>query len=122
MRSALLKKLNSRRGESLAEVLISMLIIALAVLLLAVMLSTAGSLDRQTRVRDGHFYEELTAAEIYDTYDEDGGAAVPSDPKIDIKIEKYDGTKWEPDTEAGDIPPIDVDPYGGSHLLSYTPD
>lgn len=57
------RKLKSRAGETLAEVLVSILVIAFAVLLLASMVSASGSIDLSTRERDGEFYENLTSAE-----------------------------------------------------------
>ena len=57
------RKLKSRAGETLAEVLVSILVIAFALLLLASMVSASGSIDLSTRERDGEFYENLTSAE-----------------------------------------------------------
>ena len=59
------KKLRARSGETLAEVLVALLIIALSSALLLVMINTAASIDLKTRARDKTFYEDLTGAETH---------------------------------------------------------
>ena len=104
MRKKVFDKLSARSGETLAEVLIALLIVALSGMLLAVMVSTASAMDRQTRARDELFYKDLSHAETHTV--EDGAPAGTG--RIVIEI---DGT----DTSAA----VDVSVYGGNGLTSY---
>lgn len=61
--SKLAKKLRTRAGESFAEVLIALLIIALAALLLAGMYSSSAALDKAAMDDDKELYEALTRLE-----------------------------------------------------------
>lgn len=100
MRQKLSKKIRSRSGETLAEVLVALLIIVLAVALMIVMINTAASIDINARERDKGFYENLTAAETY-TGPSTGGNVI-------IKI----------DGEAADHTVV-VDVYGSGRLNAY---
>lgn len=106
-------KLRSRRGESLAEVLIAMLIIALSVLMLAAMVSAAGAINMRTRARDEQFYKELSAAETFGGY---LGTQVVTGKRIHIQEldedghDKTDGIKMD----------LKVEAHGGDALLSYS--
>lgn len=53
----------TRTGESLAEVLVAMLIIVLSALLLVSMVSASGDIDMKVRGQDSDFYEALSALE-----------------------------------------------------------
>lgn len=112
------QKLTSRRGETLAEVLVAMLIIALAVLLLAATVTTAGGINMRTRARDAHFYAELSAAETRAAYDETGAAApTPRPYEVSIQVYLPNGSSgWVPDGTAANV---SVTLYGGDHLLTY---
>ena len=48
-------KLRSRSGESFAEVLVAILVIAMAALLMASMVSASGGIDMNTRRQDKDF-------------------------------------------------------------------
>gem|GEM_PF-1497885 len=52
----ILNKLNNRRGESIAEVLVALMISALALVLLASMISTATSLVTNSRSKMAEYY------------------------------------------------------------------
>ncbi len=100
-------KLKNRAGETLAEVLVSILVIAFAVLLLASMVSASGSIDLSTRERDEKFYQDLTNAE---THHRNEGSPVT----VNVTV------TWTPE----DSVPIDwtfkdVDVYGENGLASY---
>ena len=99
------KKMRSKSGETLAEVLVAMLIIAISTMLLVVMTNTAGSIDISTRKRDKVFYEELTRAETHTV------AAGETAENGKIIIKDADGT--------GSDQEIDVTVYGGRGLISY---
>ena len=94
------KKLRARSGETLAEVLIALLIIALSSMLLVVMINTAGSINLTTRRIDEKFYEDLTSAEIRGGTPYDTGSIVIT-------------------TETGSEQRVGIDLYGGDRMASY---
>ena len=100
-------KLRSQSGETLAEVLVALLIIALSGMLLAVMLSTAASMDIATRSRDKRFYEDLTRAETRSAAE---GEAAGGGTIVISEI-----------TDGGSVTlqEIEVTTYGGNGLTSY---
>ena len=59
-------KLRSRRGESFVEVLVAIMVVGLAALLMASMVSVSGSIDMNTREKDKKFYEISSKVESYD--------------------------------------------------------
>ena len=100
MKNQIFKKLRSHSGETLAEVLVALLIIALSSMLLLVMINTASSMDIATRNRDKTFYEDLTRAETQPEENAESGTIIITD---------------ENDLEQT----IDVKVYGGQGLASY---
>ncbi len=56
-------KARSRKGETMAEVLVSLLVVTLAALLMATMVSTSGSINLAARKMDEKFYEALSKVE-----------------------------------------------------------
>ena len=112
MPKTLQNKLHSRRGESLTEVLVAMLVIALSVLLLAVMVTVAGSINAQTRRRDEQFYADLTDAETFGNYN---GAAPDSAARETVIITDVTETA-NPKLLASP----DVTLHGSDRLLSYS--
>lgn len=61
--TALQNKLRARRGETLAEVLIALLVLGLSTVMLAGMLNTAGQLSANAQKRDEDFFQALNAME-----------------------------------------------------------
>lgn len=57
------KKLRNARGETLVEVLSSVLICSLSILLLFGAVMASGNLDRQAQELDAEYYADLSAAE-----------------------------------------------------------
>ena len=57
----------AQRGETLVEVLIALLIVALSTLLLAAMVMTSGSVNIIARQKDEAFYEALSKVEAMDS-------------------------------------------------------
>ena len=106
------KKLRSRAGETLAEVLVALLIIALSSMLLVVMYNVATSIDLATRARDKIFYEDLSRAETHSSAP--GGAEAGSS-----KIQITDVTGVADLTEGKLLKEFDVTTYGGNGLTSY---
>ena len=94
------RKLKSTAGESLAEVLVAMLIVALATMLLVVMINASASMDAAARRYDEKFYEDLSNAETH------GGAG--ADGTVIIK------------NDAGLQKDVAVETFGGSGLTSYS--
>ena len=56
-------KLASNRGESLVEILVSVVITGLAMLMLSAVIARAYSVDQQTRARSEGLYEAISRAE-----------------------------------------------------------
>lgn len=61
--TALQNKLRARRGETLAEVLIALLVLGLSTVMLAGMLNTAGQLSADAQKRDEAFVQALNEME-----------------------------------------------------------
>ena len=80
MKRAILR-LKSRAGESFSEVLVALLIVALASMLLAAMYSASGSVDAKVKQEDSEFYKEISAVEAAT----DPAKKVAGDNKISIK-------------------------------------
>lgn len=62
-------KCRSRRGETLTEVLVALLVVTLAICLLTTMVNASMSINAQMRQVDGGedgFYRSLSAAETHD--------------------------------------------------------
>ena len=103
MNHKLLKKLRARSGETLAEVLVALLVIGMASLVLAVMVTTAGRMDSSVRQRDILFAEDLEKAEQKSEVRDDAGhITVKADGGSNSVTVTYDVTF-----------------YGGHGLTSY---
>lgn len=97
--TAIIKKLRSRRGETLVELLVSVAILALAITILAGMLATAYRLNEAARAGDNKMTDELKAAELL----ESGGSEV------------HEGTV---SIDGAGIT-VDVEIYGSGDFYSY---
>ncbi len=95
-----MKKLGDRRGETLVEVLASILIAALSVTLLFGCIMASSNMDREAKGLDQKHYEALTAAETR--------SGVGTSGKVNIQNNKNSVTK--------DLP---VEIYGGGGMYSY---
>ena len=58
-----MKKLHSKRGETMVETLAAVLIVGLAAAMLATMVASAVRITSRTKEADAVFYRELSAAE-----------------------------------------------------------
>lgn len=107
--TVLKRKLRSQRGETLVEVLASILIAALSVAMLLGGVAVSSNLGRQADTSDEYFYETLTAAENRQTPVKDGTIALTEGgTSIDIPIQVYGGEglySYALDTAAGGIGP-----------------
>ncbi len=81
MKRAILK-LKSWAGESFSEVLVALLIVALASMLLAAMYSASGSVDAKVKQEDSEFYKEVSAVEAMDAT----APSMTTDPTESIEI------------------------------------
>ena len=104
--TVLKRKLRSQRGETLVEVLASILIAALSVAMLLGGVAVSSNLGRQADTSDEYFYETLTAAENRQAPVTEGVSASPV-----VKL-----------TEGGTSIDIPVQVYGGEGLYSYALD
>lgn len=102
---ALKKKLRSQRGETLVEVLASVLIASLSVALLIGGVTVSVNLGRQADGADAAFYEILTKAEKQEA---PVTAGIASDPSLRVA---ENGTPHSKD--------IPVQVYGGEGLYAY---
>lgn len=107
--TVLKRKLRSQRGETLVEVLASILIAALSVAMLLGGVAVSSNLGRQADTSDEYFYETLTAAENRQTPVKDGTIALTEGgTSIDIPIQVYGGEglySYALDTAAGGVGP-----------------
>lgn len=78
---SIFNKLRSRKGETLTETLVAVLLVGLASVVLASMISAASHMSAQALERDKDLYEEITAAEA-----QSGG----QDGSVIIKIDGSD--------------------------------
>ena len=70
------KKLSSRRGETLAETLVAVLIVSFASVLLASMLTSSSRLNKTAKENDEELYAAVTAAETQSGTGTDGTVTV----------------------------------------------
>ena len=95
-----MKKLKASNGESIVELLVSILIAGMSGLLMAVMISTAASLNLQAQETDAEFYGEVSAAD----------AGVKKTDMLEQKLTIADGAQ---------LATIPIDVYGkeGEHTM-----
>ena len=84
MKNKFLKKLKSNHGESIAEVLVALLISSLALVMLASMISTTASLTLRSKDRMTDYYKANTILEDMEKESEDTSASAVTD--LDLKI------------------------------------
>ncbi len=94
----LLKKLKSAKGESLAEMLVALLFVALALIMMATMINSASRITMQSRQATRDFYDGLnkldSSAFASDTeptasFKDSSGNAVSIGPGADFKVTVY---------------------------------
>lgn len=96
-----MKKLRDSRGETLVEVLASILIASLSVALLFGCVMASSSMDRQAVKLDGEHYAALTAAETQPATEGTPGGVIISN------------------SSNGAFGEISINIYGGAELYSY---
>lgn len=102
----ILKKLKSRRGETLVEILVSMAILTLSICFMVTMVMLSARFDEQARAEDVKFKEALEAVENFD------GATVEHGKQVKLVPTVMDGTPTQS---------IDVEVYSSAdgELKSY---
>lgn len=111
-----IRKLHNARGETLVEVLASVLICSLAVLLLLSYTAAATRIDKSTQDHDVAYYAALNAAEahsgvISDTADPESSPAPGTLAPGSVKVSAtYPENKTVP---------VDVEYSGGDGVYSY---
>lgn len=101
----MMNKLRDDRGETLVEVLASILIASLSVALLFGCVMAASNMDRETKRLDGEHYKYLSAAE---------GRTEPAVADAKVTVTNEAGTDLNEKTKK-----IDVEIYGGEGLYAY---
>ena len=84
--------LRGRRGETMAEVLVAMLVVALAVMLLVSMVTTSGKVNVTARDKDAQFYDALSKVEKQDSTAQKTPAAAG---EYKVEIEEDGGATTE---------------------------
>lgn len=95
-----MKKLHSSRGETLVEVLASILIASLSVALLFGCVMASSNMDRDAKKLDKEHYEALTAAEVQSGTGTSGTVKIQN-PKNSVEKD------------------LGINIYGGAGLYSY---
>lgn len=86
------RKLRSFRGETLAEVLVAILVCGFSITLLVGMITTSMSINSQAREMDDSFFKALSRAETYTFADDDPGCQVVFsgvDPSVSISAKSF---------------------------------
>lgn len=83
-------KLRSRKGETLTETLVALLIVGLSSVVLASMIGAASRMGTQALERDKNLYEEITATETRPESGQSGSVMV----KIDGTNENFNVTYY----------------------------
>lgn len=88
---SLLKKLRSKRGETLVEILVSIAILGLSIAFMITLVMTSYALDRQARAEDDAYYYDVAAAENYTVYDGIGKVKITrtDTPEITVSVDIY---------------------------------
>lgn len=114
MKAKLLKKCRARRGETLAEILVAILIIALASGLFASMYMAAMNINLAARKDDQNFYKAVTELEQMN------GAAAEGDHKVSFTITPQAGSSGEEEVGSGSSSgTIDVEVYTQDGMSVY---
>lgn len=100
-----MKKLRNNRGETLIEVLASVLVAALSVALLFGCVMAASTIDGDAQKRDEAHYNALSAADAYTTAPD----ATPVPGNVTITREGVPNV----------TPAIAIEIYGGEGMYSY---
>lgn len=112
----MIKTFRNNRGETLIEVLASILIAALSVALLFTCVMVSGKMEESAQKKDAEHYNALTEAETQITPTPDPSAPVPTVPAGTVTIEKMDSSG---NVEATASPAPSIEVYGDEGMYSY---
>lgn len=101
------KKLKDRSGETLAEVLVGILIVASASSLFLSMASVSGTMNETAREWDERFYRTMSLLECWDAEE---GVAKQGERTVTVSFQS-EGEEAEESFE--------VDAYSGDGMISY---
>lgn len=117
------EKLRTSRGETLVEVLASVLVCSLSIMLLLGAVTASTDIDLQAQNADGEYYAALTKAE------RQSKVKLPPDDESDISPDVVGAkvTVVNGDGKTAEIPAVEDDKdglhfYGTDRLLSYAVD
>lgn len=105
----------ARKGETLVEVLVALLIATLATLLLASMVTASARVNIAAKQKDDEFFEVLTRVEAMDD-------DIKSDDPYTVEIQEIDPGAWEndvPGTTPTEIPNVHVYSPDDGQLAFY---
>ncbi len=116
MKTRIMKKLRSKAGESIAEVMIAILVIAVASVLLAGMITGTNHMVTTSKIKMDEYYEANTALETF-TVPEGSSHAVSSEGNVTISVEASDFTSFA-------IPAVSVEyventTFAGKPVIAY---
>lgn len=77
-----MKRILSKKGETIVETLVSILIVAMASIAMAVMVSAATTTNEAVKLKDAEYYTALSEAENGITCSEPGSLAVTVDGNV----------------------------------------
>ena len=106
--TGLIKRLRNSRGESLVEVLVSVLVGSLALLLLASLIAVSARITKRTEQNDAPYYAALNAAEGHIIFNEDGTTTAATGISGTVTVSGGTG----PET-------FSVEYFGGEDIWSY---
>lgn len=111
-----IRKLKSRRGETLTEMLVSIVILGLSISMMVTMIITSTRMTEQTTTKDEEYQNQLSAAEKQDGKDGKGEEVKVEDGTVTISPITNPG---EPVSKVSPIK-ITVEIYGNDgSLKSY---
>lgn len=86
-----IKKLCSRRGETLIEMLVSIAILSLSIVMMTTMIMTAGKLTESAREKDKAYQDALSSVETYQGTPVSWSVTVRDDTgSVTIQVDGYE--------------------------------
>lgn len=82
----LTQKLRSRSGETLTEMLVSIVILGLSIAMMVTMIITSTHLTEQSSAKDKGYQNQLSAAERQDGFDNNGESITVDNGIVSIKM------------------------------------
>ena len=81
------RKLRSRRGETLTEMLVSIVILGLSIAMVATMIITSTKITERSTAKDREYQDQLSAAEAQNGEATSGSVIIKKDGEPDISID-----------------------------------